>query len=148
MKALSLTQPWATAVALELKRWETRSWPTGFRGEVCIHAAKGFPGWAKDFAWEMAAKYGIDELRPTHLPLGAILCVANLTECRQTETAVRELSADEQLWGDYGPKRFCFKFENVRKLSTPVPALGALGFWEVAGPTAEFISEKLAAQEF
>lgn len=31
MKALTLTQPWATAMALELKRIETRSWRTKHR---------------------------------------------------------------------------------------------------------------------
>lgn len=50
MKAISLTQPWATAIAVGVKQWETRSWPTGFRGPVAIHAAKGMPKWAKEFA--------------------------------------------------------------------------------------------------
>src|SRR3982751_1322426 len=43
MKALTLTQPWATLVAIGAKRIETRSWSTTYRGEVAIHAAKGFP---------------------------------------------------------------------------------------------------------
>jgi len=34
MKALSLTQPWATAMAIGIKEWETRSWPTSLRGRV------------------------------------------------------------------------------------------------------------------
>ena len=32
MRALSLTQPWATAIALGIKHWETRSWSTSYRG--------------------------------------------------------------------------------------------------------------------
>ncbi|MFL5577327.1 MAG: ASCH domain-containing protein [Gemmatimonadaceae bacterium] len=47
MKALTLTQPWATLVAIGAKTIETRSWPTHYRGEVAIHAAKGFPDWAR-----------------------------------------------------------------------------------------------------
>lgn len=46
--ALSLTQPWASLVVLGEKQWETRSWPTKYRGELYIHAAKWFPTWAKD----------------------------------------------------------------------------------------------------
>lgn len=43
MKALSLTQPWATLVAIGAKRLETRSWSTTYRGPLAIHAAKRFP---------------------------------------------------------------------------------------------------------
>lgn len=124
MKALSLTQPWATAIVLGLKHWETRSWPTGYRGEVCIHASKGFPRWAKDFAEEM----GLDV---ASLPLGRIVCVAHLAECRQTATLAPTLTYEETQWGDYAPGRYAFKFENVRVLPEPVLACGKLGFWAV-----------------
>ncbi len=43
MKALTLTQPWATLVAIGAKCIETRSWRTSYRGPLAIHAAKGFP---------------------------------------------------------------------------------------------------------
>ena len=42
MKALTLTQPWATLIAVGAKRIETRSWGTSYRGRIAIHAAKGF----------------------------------------------------------------------------------------------------------
>lgn len=48
MKALSLTQPWATLVAIGAKKIETRSWSTSYRGPVAIHASKGYPG---RYAW-------------------------------------------------------------------------------------------------
>ncbi len=124
MKALSLTQPWASAVAQGIKHWETRSWPTSYRGEVCIQASKGFPRWAKDFAEEM----GFDLAA---LPLGRIVCVCDLTECRQTATLAPTLTAVEDQWGDYAPGRFAFRLENVRVLPEPVLARGALGFWAV-----------------
>lgn len=41
MKAITLTEPWATLVAIGAKQIETRSWPTSYRGPVAIHAAKG-----------------------------------------------------------------------------------------------------------
>lgn len=43
MKALTLTQPWASLVALGVKSIETRSWATNYRGPIAIHAAKGHP---------------------------------------------------------------------------------------------------------
>lgn len=38
MRALTLHQPWATAVALGVKTVETRSWATSYRGPLAIHA--------------------------------------------------------------------------------------------------------------
>jgi activating signal cointegrator 1 len=43
VKALTLTQPWASLVAVGAKVIETRSWSTSYRGPLAIHAAKGFP---------------------------------------------------------------------------------------------------------
>lgn len=39
MKALTIWQPWATAIAIGAKRIETRSWETHYRGPIAIHAA-------------------------------------------------------------------------------------------------------------
>lgn len=41
MKAITLTQPWATLVAIGAKQIETRSWATAYRGPLAIHAAVG-----------------------------------------------------------------------------------------------------------
>jgi hypothetical protein len=41
VKALTLTQPWATLIAVGAKRIETRSWATDYHGQIAIHAAKG-----------------------------------------------------------------------------------------------------------
>ncbi len=48
MKTLTLTQPWAQLIAIGAKRIETRSWGTKYRGPIAIHAAKGFPKWARE----------------------------------------------------------------------------------------------------
>ena len=41
MKALTLYEPYATLVALNLKKIETRGWRTNYRGPLAIHAAIG-----------------------------------------------------------------------------------------------------------
>lgn len=48
MKAITLTQPWATLVAVGAKHVETRSWTTAYRGPLAIHAAKSMPAYAQD----------------------------------------------------------------------------------------------------
>lgn len=135
MKALSLTQPWATLVAIGAKKIETRSWPTGFRGQFAIHASKGFPTECKALCNEtvfadtlMAA--GIQDWRD--LPLGAILCTARLIDCTpMTETNISAIrSTLEYAFGDYAPGRYMWKLDNVKPLPEPIPYKGALGLWE------------------
>jgi hypothetical protein len=41
MRGITLTQPWATLVAIGAKRIETRGWLTRYRGPLAIHAAQG-----------------------------------------------------------------------------------------------------------
>src|SRR4029079_17436270 len=38
---ITLTAPWSWLVAGQLKKWETRSWATRYRGLIVIHTAKG-----------------------------------------------------------------------------------------------------------
>src|SRR5690554_3624346 len=38
MRALTIRQPWASAIAYSTKRAENRTWDTRYRGEVLIHA--------------------------------------------------------------------------------------------------------------
>ncbi|HET8777953.1 MAG TPA: hypothetical protein VFN76_09870 [Candidatus Limnocylindria bacterium] len=76
MKALSLTQPWASLVAIGAKTIETRNWTTAHRGPVAIHAAKGFPEGARYICHDepfgsTLRSAGI--LRMGDLPLGAII---------------------------------------------------------------------------
>src|SRR5690349_2810871 len=40
IRGLSLWEPWAFLMAVDEKRFETRSWATPYRGTVAIHASK------------------------------------------------------------------------------------------------------------
>lgn len=48
MRGLSLTEPWATLVAIGAKKIETRSWGTDYRGPIVIHASVGMATAAAD----------------------------------------------------------------------------------------------------
>ena len=43
MKAITIWQPWASLIACGAKKYETRSWPTKYRGPIAIHAAAKDP---------------------------------------------------------------------------------------------------------
>ena len=122
MKVLTLTQPWATAIALGIKKVETRSWFTNYRGPLYIHAAKGFPLYARQFAMIEQPTIG------SNLPLGRIVAKAYLREVVPTETV--EVSASERLWGDYAPSRWAWLLSEIEPVLPPIPAKGALGLWE------------------
>lgn len=130
--ALSLTQPWASLMAIGAKKIETRSWKTSYRGLVAIHASKGFPKDARKLtcndeqffqALISGGYYSVHEL-----PLGAILAVGNLTACIRTDALIVE-DKQERLFGNYSAGRYAWVFENVRRLPEPIPAKGALSLW-------------------
>ena len=126
MKALSLTQPWATLVASGRKQIETRSWSTRYRGPLFIHAAKTFPGYAKTFACEV---YGNPALIP-YMPLGALVARVYLLDVRTTEYMSTRITTEERRYGDYTPGRFAWIISNIESIE-PLPCKGALGLWEV-----------------
>lgn len=141
MKALSLTQPWASLVAVGAKRYETRSWYTGHRGRIAIAAAKGFPGHCRElvstapFAAALSGA-GYRALADVMAECGSIVAVATIVACVRVDGGLpRDLSGlpppaeHEESFGDYTAGRFAWALADVRRLTRPVPAKGALGLW-------------------
>ncbi|MDE2097934.1 MAG: ASCH domain-containing protein [Patescibacteria group bacterium] len=154
MKAITLTQPWATLVAIGAKHYETRSWSTNYRGPLAIHAAKGFPKWAQDAMdhrpfyevlheqFQGYERGHVDEAR------GHVLAIVNVTayiptSARASASTLANLGlTDRELaFGDYSPGHFAWRLENVRRLPEPIPAKGALGLWQWEPPHYPFGDE-------
>lgn len=139
MKAITVWQPWAGALAAGIKENETRSWPTKYRGPIAIHSA------VKAIQHTWSDLYMNDEARevicrrlelpeiidgPATFPMGCILATADLVDCiRITPELVAALSADELALGDYTLGRYVWKLANVQKLPEPIPAKGRQGLW-------------------
>lgn len=163
MRTLSLTQPWASLVALGEKKIETRSWPTPWRGLLAIHAAKTFPQDAREltFQWPFRMVLPKHDLYWSDLPLGAVIAVVSLTHVYRIGSPgdapsndgrprpgslldPATLSAQERAFGNYTPGRYAWVFGDVLKLPEPIPATGRLGLWEWKIPAE--LREYLAAQ--
>lgn len=144
MKALTLTQPWASLVAAGEKTVETRSWGTPHRGPVAIHAAKGLgPVGGKSglrdlvqtepflSALRRAGYGGLALLSPAEaLPLGEIIAVASLEAVVRTDDhAIIGLTEQELAFGNFGPGRYAWILRAVTPLDEHVPCRGALGLW-------------------
>lgn len=132
MKALTLTQPWATLVAIGAKRFETRTWQTAYRGPIAIHAATGFPTDARILCTRdpfrkalAAAGYYAD----TELPRGCIVGVADLHGITSTVAVRHTLSAQELEFGNYDDGRFAWMLTGAWKHATTIPIKGKLGLW-------------------
>jgi hypothetical protein len=138
MRALSLTQPWATLVALGIKTIETRSWLTSYRGVLAIHAAKGLPGYARDSwhlnCWVRAALQQAGYASVEELPRGVVLAIATLAYVYPVERIRSDLSPLEEALGDYSSGRYAWGLTGVRRPAEPVPARGALGLWAWSPP--------------
>lgn len=124
MKALTITQPWASLIALGYKRVETRSWTTKHRGPLAIHASAGWTKADRTFAEELVAEGVLPTL---DVPRGAVIALAELYAISPTEGL--EISKEENRMGNFGPGRFAWGLSDVVAIE-PVPAKGALGLWE------------------
>lgn len=155
MRAISLWQPWASAIALGAKTIETRHWATDYRGPIALHAAKRCVLSELIYyscCWNWNGVF-YDLLHEKHdvklwevLPFGAVIAVAELVDCRPTESFTlgevetprkpqRETSDlynwTERQLGNFDLGRFGWVLANVRPLADPVPFIGRQKFFNV-----------------
>lgn len=153
MIAISLWQPWASAIAVGLKKFETRSWKAECIGHrIAIHAAKR--NTPKERAWWMKHVKGCGDIVDlnahafheagihdwTDLPLGAVVCTADLIAVTPTAELIKSGRVFdgglEFCWGNYDAideeknvPRYGWELANVVALPKPVPCIGRQGFF-------------------
>lgn len=135
-QALSLTQPWATLVAIGAKKFETRSWSTWQRGPLAIHASMGFPKECVELCNQEPYLSALRTAGYNHaeeLPRGAVIAVVNLADCVSTNKWTPDRHSDEYQFGNYGPDRFAWSLPDARRI-TPFFAKGSLGIWTLKRP--------------
>lgn len=127
LPALTLHQPWASAIVLGHKTLETRPRSLRYRGDLAIHAAASVPEYARMFlAGNQDVWAGVD------LPQGSLLAVVRMVDCLRTEVQLRAgVSAMEFRHGNYEPGRWVYVFDNIRVLSVPIAAGGKQGLWRL-----------------
>lgn len=172
MKLLSLWEPWATLMALDKKRIETRSWCTSYRGWLAIQAAKTWnldcQRWVCEDAFTGALEphYGTGhaddgtwlDVMKRSLPRGHIVAVVYLNGCYRTESFIRRstgrgeydnnapiLTPEEEPFGDYSPGRYGWTTERCRRLLEPIPFKAKQGLCRVDEGTVNKIREQLVA---
>lgn len=130
MKALTISQPFASLIADGHKWIENRCWETRFRGWLAIHAGKGTQYLTK----KELAEY----------PHGCVIAFARLVDCVsrdfihaqfQRGNRFKIAAGTGRTWDEIeshkhceGP--FCWILADVRKLVEPIAINGAQGLWE------------------
>ncbi len=124
MRTLSVRQPWAWLIVNNFKPLENRTWYTGYRGELLIHAAKGMTHYEYEdceiLVENVNRKTGSNIVLPAFgdLERGGIVGSVDLVGC---------VDHSDSPWfsGDYG-----FMLENAKTLPF-TPYKGQLGFFDV-----------------
>lgn len=141
LRCLTLHEPWATLVANGVKKIETRSWSTSYRGPIGIHAALHL----RDEYRELSRTGPfLEELGVApQFYLGCVIAVGYLSACFTLKDTSKYLLLSgkevairprERYFGDFTPGRFGWLIENVQRVHPPYPARGYQGLWTVARP--------------
>lgn len=124
IRAISLWQPWASLIAANIKKVETRSWKTPHRGLLAIHAAK------RPITWDLVDPNLKNSIFEMDYPLGCVVAIVRLADCvEMTRSVIKEQSELELSVGDWQLGRMAWKLEDIYPLSPPVPAKGYQGMW-------------------
>ena len=132
MKTLTLWQPFAGAIALGLKKYETRSWAAKIQTpdlfaekpgiKLAIHAS--VKPLSKEYQ-ELADKYGLE-----NLDFGKVIAICDLEECiLMTPEFIAKQPQIELDFGDWRVGRYAWKLSNIQVLDKPIPAKGQQGLW-------------------
>lgn len=157
MNALTVTQPWATLIAVGAKHIESRSRYTNFRGPLAIHAAKGFTAEDKEMCYDprfraaLAPFLNIHQPIESQLPFGKIVATCTLlsviqvsklqwdpdnndVKCNTWPTGFEIADPNNELaFGNYEDGRFAWLLGNIKRIA-PIEARGAQGLWKWTPP--------------
>lgn len=140
MKALTLTQPHASLVAIGAKTIAARSRATAYRGPLAIHAAVRETAVTDPYHRSLLAAAGCDCQR---LPTGVFLAVCALVHC-ETITPANCPCYPQYAFDDFMPGRFSWHFAEIIPLLEPIPARGHGGLWTLPEEWDQSLSSFLA----
>ena len=143
MRALTLTQPWASLIALLIKTFETRSWKTNYTGLLLIHASREVD---KRF---IKSRHGLHYRMPelwtpeNPIPTKAIVALCELNPCVPTWPVPANLGKEDLDLGDWSPGRWAWPLTNIRPLPEPIPCRGSMSVWTPDDSIVQQVAEML-----
>lgn len=154
IETLTVHEPYASALIDELKEYETRDWPTKYRGPLAIHAGRNrvsldyiaprlakFQNGTFTCSFESSdlaeviyiAQSGLMPGKPKlrdKFTLGHVLGIVELVDCiKMTDALIASISRTERTLGHWIPGRFAWQVKVIERFVTPIPAVGQQGIW-------------------
>lgn len=119
MKAITIHQPFASAIAFNAKRYETRTWKTHFRGRIAISAGK------RTIPEEFKQYFELDDY-----PMGCVICITEILDCIKMDKKLIDSIGDREFnLGDWEIGNYAWKLGKV-ELFKPIPVVGKQGLWD------------------
>ena len=126
MKVLSIKEQFASLILNGMKKIETRSWKTNYRGELFIHASKA------NFSKEVSINnYVKDLIKDMNMNYGNIICKCNLVDCIYMDEEFLDYikqKTKEYNVGEYKLGRYAWILEDIKPIY-PIYAKGQLNIW-------------------
>lgn len=135
MKALTIRQPWAWAIARGYKPIENRGWTTNHRGPLAIHVAQRWDDDAETALRTVvhrARELGgtVPQRLADDMPLagtGHVIAVVQLVSI-----CTASLRDDSECCGPWAiPGQAHWRFADPALVSDPLAARGRLGLWDI-----------------
>lgn len=145
MRAITIHQPFASLIAHGVKTYETRGWPTAYRGPILIHAGNCWDSEVESNvrrAWRVLSDRGIPapgfpgNWDAIDRMLGCVLAIGMLESCIRSKGPAN-FPALDQLFGDLRTGRHGFRITEVARLERPVKCRGLQKLWT---PSSEVLS--------
>ena len=126
MKAITIWQPYAAAIRMGLKHYETRSWPTKYRGPIVIHSSVKKPTAREK---DLLEKYKIST---ENLEFGVPVAICEIIDCVQiTKEFIKKQSRTEIDFGNWQVGNYAWKLKIVKKLNSYSKVNGQQGLWNI-----------------
>lgn len=152
MRAITVQQPWAFAIATGEKTVENRvrqtPWHAAVGQTVAIHAGKAWDETAiHDERLIAAAKaaghlFVCEELDPAAYDYGAVLATAELAGVHLGVPRPGGCRCAWNAWAEPGSWHLVLR--DIRRLREPVPARGMQGLWSLPHDVEALVREQLA----
>jgi hypothetical protein len=128
IKALSLKQPYTWLIANGYLLVDDRTWGTGYRGVMLIHASKGIYEEYYDY---LVVNTDIPLPSKDKLGYGGVVGIAKLVLCARPDEIPSNLNREQRSHFSGVPRDgFGFLFENAKPLEL-MPCPGKLGIFEI-----------------
>lgn len=133
--ALTVSEPYASLIIFAGKDVENRTWPTGYRGPLVIHAGKTSRYLPKKWEADWAEYRNGWPALPVAPAFGQIVGVVDVVGCLELADAPT---------GPWTEGPWCWMLANPRPLPAPVDAVGKQGLWKMPDDIAAAVAAQTA----